>query len=189
MTDDRQRGAASTGRRRPSGRGQDGMEAMRVFALVAATVTTGLTSGLFYTYASVTPGLRTADSLVVVQVMQRLNVAVLNGWYLLGFVGTLVFTGLAVVLHLPSDGHRVLPAVVGALVCYTGSLVATRVVNLPLSQALAEAGEPGRTEYAEPDAPSGARRMRWSAARALLSTAALGCLCWALVVHSGVGAH
>ncbi|MFF7457115.1 DUF1772 domain-containing protein [Kitasatospora sp. NPDC008115] len=156
---------------------------MRVFALVAATITTGLTSGLFYTYASVTPGLRTADNLAVVQVMQRLNVAVLNGWYLLGFVGTLVFTGVAVVLHLPSDGHRVLPAAVGALVCYTGSLVATRAVNLPLSQALAEAGDPGRARYSDPFDPSGARRVRWSAARALLSTVALGLLCWALVMH------
>ncbi|MFE6872084.1 anthrone oxygenase family protein [Kitasatospora sp. NPDC057692] len=163
---------------------------MRVFALVAATVTTGVTSGLFYTYASVTPGLRTADNLAVVQVMQRLNVAVPNGWYLLGFAGALVSTAAAVVLHLPSDGHRVLPAAVGALVCYTGSLVATRAVNLPLSQALAEAGEAGRTEHAEPvdpRDPSGARRVRWSAARALLSTAALGFLCWALVMHSSIG--
>ncbi|MER7706772.1 DUF1772 domain-containing protein [Kitasatospora sp. NPDC097605] len=160
---------------------------MRVFALVAATVTTGVTSGLFYTYASLTPGLRTADSMAVVQVMQRLNVAVLNGWYLLGFVGALVSTGVAVVLHLPSDGHRVLPAAVGALVCYTGALVATRAVNLPLSQALAEAGEePGRTGYSEPNDPGGARRVRWCAVRALLSTAALGFLCWALVMHCDV---
>ncbi|WP_344330735.1 DUF1772 domain-containing protein [Kitasatospora putterlickiae] len=159
---------------------------MRVFALVAATITTGLTSGLFYTYASLTPGLRNADGLAVVQAMQRLNVAVPNGWYLLGFVGTLVFTGVAVVLHLPSEGHRVLPAAVGALVCYTGSLVATRAVNLPLSQALAQAGEPGLAGYpvpSDPPALSGARRARWSAARALLSTAALGFLCWALVMH------
>ncbi|MER5353695.1 anthrone oxygenase family protein [Kitasatospora sp. NPDC002551] len=156
---------------------------MRVFALVAATITTGLTSGLFYTYASATPGLRSADSLAVAQVMQRLNVAVLNGWYLLGFVGTLVFTGVAVVLHLPSEGHRVLPAAVGALVCYTGALVVTRVLNLPLSQALAEAGEPGLAGYAERCAPSGAQRVRWNAVRALLSTGALGFLCWALVLH------
>ncbi|MFF2662688.1 anthrone oxygenase family protein [Kitasatospora sp. NPDC058032] len=171
---------------------------MRVFALVAATVTTGVTSGLFYTYASLTPGLRTADSLTVVQVMQRLNVAVLNGWYLLGFVGALVFTGASVLLHLPSDARQALPASVGALVCYTGSLVATRVVNLPLSQALADAdrsGGAGRQEredredredrawHTESFDRCGARRMRWTAARALLSTAALGFLCWALVLH------
>ncbi|MET8697997.1 anthrone oxygenase family protein [Kitasatospora sp. NPDC004723] len=162
---------------------------MRVFALVAATVTTGVTSGLFYTYASLTPGLRTADSLTVVQVMQRLNVAVLNGWYLLGFVGALVFTGASVLLHLPSDARQALPASVGALVCYTGSLVATRVVNLPLSQALADADRSGgagredRAWHAESFDRCGARRMRWTAARALLSTAALGFLCWALVLH------
>ncbi len=161
------------------------MEAMRVFALVAATVTTGLTAGLFYTYAcSVTPGLGTTGDFMVAQVMQRLNVAILNGWFLLGFVGALVFTAVAVVLHLPSDGRRVLPAAVGALVCYTASLVVTRVVNLPLNQALADAGQPGLT--GQPVRMCGrfrTRWVRWNAARALLSTAALGFLCWALVLH------
>ncbi|MFC5664814.1 DUF1772 domain-containing protein [Kitasatospora misakiensis] len=164
------------------------MEAMRVFALVAATVTTGLTAGLFYTYAcSVTPGLGTTGDLMVAQVMQRLNVAILNGWFLLGFVGALVFTAVAVVLHLPSDGRQVLPAAVGALVCYTASLVVTRVVNLPLNQALADAGQPGRFgRSGQPVRMCGrfrTRWVRWNAARALLSTAALGFLCWALVLH------
>ncbi|MEV6979332.1 anthrone oxygenase family protein [Kitasatospora sp. NPDC093806] len=166
----------------------DGMEAMRVFALVAATITTGLSAGLFYAYAcSVMPGLRTTDDLTFIQVMQRINVAILNGWFLLGFVGALVFTLAAVALHLPDDGHRVLPAAVGALVCYTGSLVVTRVVNIPLNEALAAAGEPGR--IADPVRVRGrfeARWVRWNTARALLSTAALGFLCWALVLHCHV---
>ncbi|MFB8236936.1 DUF1772 domain-containing protein [Kitasatospora purpeofusca] len=178
--------------------GRDDMEAMRVFALVAATVTTGLTAGLFYTYAcSVTPGLGSTGDFMVAQVMQRLNVAILNGWFLVGFVGALVFTSVAVVLHLPSDGRRVLPAAVGALVCYTASLVVTRMVNLPLNQALAQqAGELGRARELSLTAQLGrtgqpvrmcgpfrARWVRWNAARALLSTAALGFLCWALVLH------
>ncbi|MFB6893401.1 anthrone oxygenase family protein [Kitasatospora sp. NPDC056327] len=165
---------------------------MRVFALVVATVTTGLTAALFYAYAcSATAGLSTADNLMVAQVMQRLNVAVLNGWFLLGFVGALVSTTAAVALHLPSDGHRVLPAAVGALVCYTGSLVVTRVVNLPLNQALAEAGRSGALGYAGVGTgdrlPSRRAQSQWIAARALLSTAALGFLCWALVMHCNLG--
>ncbi|MFI6846336.1 DUF1772 domain-containing protein [Kitasatospora sp. NBC_00085] len=161
------------------------MELSRVIALVAATITTGLSAGLFYAYAcSVMPGLRGTEDRTFIDVMQRINVAILNGWFLLGFVGALVTTAVAVALHLPADGHRILPAAVAALVFYAASLVVTRVINIPLNDALAAAGEPGR--IADPAAVRGrfeARWVRWNVARALLCTAALGCLCWALVLH------
>ncbi|MGV9267963.1 anthrone oxygenase family protein [Kitasatospora sp. NPDC003701] len=161
------------------------MELARVIALVAATITTGLSAGLFYAYAcSVMPGLRGTEDRTFIDVMQRINVAILNGWFLFGFVGALLCTGVAVALHLPSDGQHVLPAVVAALVCYTAALVVTRKINIPLNDALAAAGEPGRIP--DPAAVRGrfeARWVRWNVARALLCTAALGCLCWALVLH------
>ncbi|MGW6918604.1 anthrone oxygenase family protein [Kitasatospora sp. NPDC054939] len=163
------------------------MELLRVIALVAATMTTGLTTGLFYAYAcSVMPGLKGTDDRTFIEVMQRINVAILNGWFLLGFVGALLFTAAALALHLPSAGHRALPAVIGALVCYVASLVVTRAINIPLNNALAEAGSPDR--IAEP-APVRARFettwVRWNIVRALLCTGALVCLCWALVLHGG----
>ncbi|TYC68245.1 DUF1772 domain-containing protein, partial [Streptomyces sp. CB01881] len=146
------------------------MELSRVIALVAATITTGLSAGLFYAYAcSVMPGLRGTEDRTFIEVMQRINVAILNGWFLLGFAGALVATAAAVALHLPADGHRVLPATVAALVFYGASLVVTRVINIPLNDALAAAGEPGR--IAEPGAVRGrfeARWVRWNVARALL---------------------
>lgn len=161
------------------------MELARVIALVAATITTGLSAGLFYAYAcSVMPGLRGTEDRTFIEVMQRINVAILNGWFLLGFVGALLCTAAAVALHLPSDGHRVLPVAVAALVCYTAALVVTRKINIPLNDALAAAGEPGRIP--DPAAVRGrfeAPWVRWNVARALLCTAALGCLCWALVLH------
>lgn len=163
------------------------MELSRVIALVAATITTGLTAGLFYAYAcSVMPGLRGVDDRTFVEVMQRINVAILNGWFVLGFVGALLSTGAAVALHLPAAGRDVLPAVVAALVFYVAALAVTRKVNIPLNDALAAAGQPGR--IADPAAVRArfeARWVRWNVARALLCTAALGCLCWALVLHGG----
>ncbi|MFF1799120.1 DUF1772 domain-containing protein [Kitasatospora sp. NPDC058263] len=161
------------------------MEAARVIALVAATITTGLSAGLFYAYAcSVMPGLRTTEDRTFIDVMQRINVAILNGWFLVGFVGALVCTAVAVALHLPSDGHDVLPAAVAALVCYTAALAVTRKINIPLNDALAAAGEPGRIpEPAAVRERFEARWVHWNIARALLCTAALGCLCWALVLH------
>ncbi|WP_406193307.1 DUF1772 domain-containing protein [Kitasatospora sp. NBC_01560] len=161
------------------------MELLRVITLVAATITTGLSAGLFYAYAcSVMPGLRGTEDRMFIEVMQRINVAILNGWFLLGFVGALATTAVAVALHLPADGHRVLPAAAAALVFYVASLVVTRVINIPLNDALAAAGEP--CGLADPAAVRGrfeARWVRWNVARALLCTAALGCLCWALVLH------
>ncbi|MGW4898607.1 anthrone oxygenase family protein [Kitasatospora sp. NPDC004240] len=161
------------------------MELSRVIVLVAATMTTGLTTGLFYAYAcSVMPGLRGTDDRTFIEVMQRINVAILNGWFLLGFVGALLFTGAALVLHLPADGHRELPAIIAALVFYTASLAVTRAINIPLNNALAAAGEPGL--IADP-APVRDRFettwVRWNVVRALLCTAALVCLCWALILH------
>ncbi|MFE2727587.1 DUF1772 domain-containing protein [Kitasatospora sp. NPDC059327] len=161
------------------------MELARVSALVAATITTGLSAGLFYAYAcSVMPGLRGTEDRTFIEVMQRINVAILNGWFLVGFVGALLCTAVAVALHLPSDGHPVLPTAAAALACYTAALVVTRKINIPLNDALAAAGEPGRVP--DPVAVRGrfeARWVRWNVARALLCTAALGCLCWALVLH------
>ncbi|MFJ6141165.1 DUF1772 domain-containing protein [Kitasatospora sp. NPDC092286] len=166
------------------------MELSRVIALVAATVTTGLTAGLFYAYAcSVMPALREAEDRTFIEVMQRVNVAILNGWFMLGFVGALLCTGAAVALHVPADGRHVLPAVVAALVFYVAALGVTRRINIPLNDALAAAGTPPR--IGDPAAVRGrfeARWVRWNVARALLCTAALGCLCWALVLHGSAGA-
>ena len=65
----------------------------RGVALVAATMTTGLMAGLFYAFAcSVMLGLNRTDDRTFVGAMQRINVAILNAWFLVSFVGALVFT-------------------------------------------------------------------------------------------------
>lgn len=119
------------------------METARLASLIAATVMMGLVSGLFYGFAiSVMPGLKGADDRTVIEVMQRVNVAILNGWFILGYLGAFVCTALALALHVPSDGSAVLPALIAALVCYIGSMGITNKVNIPLNNAL-EKGRPG----------------------------------------------
>ena len=50
---------------------------MKTFALLLATITTGLMSGVYASYAfSVMPGLRGVDDRTFVDVMQRFNVAI-----------------------------------------------------------------------------------------------------------------
>jgi uncharacterized membrane protein len=163
------------------------MQIAQTLALIAATVTTGLVSGLFYGFAiAVMPALRGGEDRTFVDVMQRINVAILNGWFVLGYLGALVFTALAVGLQLGGgDRDAVVPTAV-ALVCYVASMGVTGRVNIPLNNVLEAAGPADR--IAQPDAVRFEFEggwVRWNVVRTLLCTAATGLLCWALVLHGG----
>ncbi|MET9608559.1 anthrone oxygenase family protein [Streptomyces sp. NPDC006512] len=163
------------------------METARFASLIAATITMGLVSGLFYGFAvAVMPGLRGTGDRTVVEVMQRVNVAILNGWFMLGYLGALLFTGLAVGLHVPADGRDALAPLVGAFVCYVLAMTVTGLVNIPLNNALEQAGPADR--LADPASVRRAFEGPWVRAnvwRTLLCTAATGLLAWALVLHGG----
>jgi len=164
------------------------VELFRGVALAAATVAMGLIAGLFYAYAcSVMIGLRRTDDRTFVEVMQRINVAILNGWFFLSFGGALVFTTLAAALQLPADGRPALPWIGAALILYGAALVITIGVNVPLNNELAAAGEADRiADLAAVRERFEARWVRWNIARTVTSTAAFGCLIWALVQYSRI---
>ncbi|MGW0395934.1 anthrone oxygenase family protein [Streptomyces sp. NPDC003042] len=161
------------------------METARFASLIAATIAMGLVSGLFYGFCvAVMPGLRGCGDRTVVEVMQRVNVAILNGWFLLGYLGSLVFTGLALALHIVGDGRGAVGPLSGAFACCVLAMVVTGRVNIPLNNALAEAGPADR--IADPAAVRRAFEGPWVRAnvwRTVLSTAATGLLAWALVLH------
>ncbi|MFE9218854.1 DUF1772 domain-containing protein [Streptomyces lavendulae] len=161
------------------------METARTASLIAAVVTTGLVSGLFWGFAvAVMPALRGAGDRTAVEVMQRVNVSILNGWFLAGFVGAPLFTGLALVLHLPADGREVLPPLIAAFVASVLALIVTGRVNIPLNNALEQAGP--ADGLADPAAVRRAFEGPWVRAnvwRTLLCTAATGLLAWALVLY------
>ncbi|HEX8859751.1 MAG TPA: anthrone oxygenase family protein [Actinomycetes bacterium] len=154
--------------------------------MVAATLTAGLMAGLFAAFwYAVMPGLAKASDLAFVEGMQRINVAILNGWFFLSFAGALLLTALAAVLHLPAPWRGVLVWIVAALVLYVVVLVVTMAVNVPLNDRLAAGGSgaPGALRAAF-EAPW----VRWNLVRTLASTAAFGCLTWALVLAGRVSA-
>ncbi|WP_329391863.1 DUF1772 domain-containing protein (plasmid) [Streptomyces sp. NBC_01351] len=161
------------------------METARLASLIAATVTMGLVSGLFYGFSvSVMPGLKRSDDRTVIEVMQHINKAILNGWFVLGYIGAFLFTALALALHVPSDGRDVLPPLIAALVCYILSMGLTNKVNIPLNNALEKAGPVAR--ISDPAAVRRAFEGPWARAnvwRTLLCTAAVGFLAWALYLH------
>jgi uncharacterized membrane protein len=152
--------------------------------LVGATVTTGLIAGLFFAFAcAVMPGLGRAGDRTFVEAMQRINVAILNGWFALAFGGALVLALASAALHLRADNRAGLAWIIAAVVLYVAMLAITFAVNVPLNDQLEAAGAPDRVpglaavrEHFE------TAWVRWNIARALISAAALACLAWALVL-------
>ncbi|MFC4536248.1 DUF1772 domain-containing protein [Sphaerisporangium dianthi] len=159
------------------------MDTLRVIALVAATLTTGLMAGFFYSYVcSVMPGLRRADDRTFVGAMQQINVAIINGWFFLCFLGAAATIALAVALHFAGDGPRLLPWLLAALVLYAAQLGITFAVNVPLNDELGAAGAPdGMAGLADVRERFETRWVRWNLARTLAATAAFGCLIAALL--------
>ncbi|MGX6607403.1 anthrone oxygenase family protein [Micromonosporaceae bacterium Da 78-11] len=156
---------------------------MRIAVLLAATITTGLTAGLFYAFSiSVMPALRRADDAVLVEVMQRINTAITNGWFALCFGGAAVFTTIATIWYARTGPADVFVPVLVGLLLYLGQLALTFGLHIPLNNALDAAGPPGRA--ADPAAARQAfetRWVRWNHARSWLCAGSFGALCWALV--------
>ena len=165
-----------------------GMELLGGAALVAATITMGLVAGVFVLYAhTIMPGLRRTDDRIFVAAFQAIDRAIINPWFLVSFLGALVLTGLAGVLHLGADDRSVLPWVATAFVLYLVAVVITFAVNVPVNDAIKAAGHPDRIDdlTAVRERFNEARWAAWNLVRTLASTAAFGCLAWALVAYGG----
>jgi uncharacterized membrane protein len=160
------------------------MTSLRSAVLFAATLTTGLAAGLFASWAySVMPGLARADDRTFVTAVQRMNVAILNGWFAVCFGGALVFGVAAALLHLGGPDRRALPWIVAGALLYIAVVVVTFAANVPLNDRLAAAGDPARIrDLAAVRAAFEAGWIRWNVVRAVLNTAAFGCLTWAMLL-------
>jgi uncharacterized membrane protein len=167
------------------------LELVRGVALLAATVTVGLMAGVFFIYANaIMPGLGRTDDRTFVGAFQSIDRAIINPLFLGTFLGALVLTGLAAALHLGGDGRSVLPWAVAALVLYLAVVVITLRVNVPLNDGIKAAGDPDRIAdlAAVRERFDEARWVRWNLARAVATTAAFGCLAWALVLYGRIPA-
>ncbi|MBF6134259.1 DUF1772 domain-containing protein [Nocardia otitidiscaviarum] len=160
------------------------MFALRIAALVAATLSTGLIAGLFYAYAnSVMPALGRSDDRTVVDVMQKINVVIINPWFMIAFMGTVGFTALAAALHLGKDLRTVLLWIVIALVLNVLAFGVTAGFNVPLNNQLEAAGDPaGIADLAAVRAQFESAWVRWNIVRAVLHTLAFLVLLGALFV-------
>ncbi|MCI2422293.1 DUF1772 domain-containing protein [Saccharopolyspora sp. K220] len=140
----------------------------------------GLFAGFSY---AVMPGLRGVGDQAFVAVMQRINVAIVNWFFLLLYLGGLALSALAVGLLWFGSGGAALFWAIGGFVLYVVVFVVTAVVNVPLNDELAAAEDVEQIV----DTSAVRRRfedpwVRWNLVRAFASTGAFGCLVLALAV-------
>lgn len=163
------------------------LDAFRGISLVAATITMGLVTGAFALYAhAIMPGLKATDDRTFIGAFQSIDRAIINPWFMAGgFVGALVFTGVAATLHFGSEVRPVLPWIAAAFVLYLAAFVITIAVNVPLNDGLKAAGDPGHVTdlAAVRHRFNEAKWVTWNNVRTAASLAAFGCLTWALVLY------
>lgn len=150
--------------------------ALRPLVLGAATVTTGLMAGTFYVFScAVMPALGRSDDRTFIEVMRNVNDVIENPVFFAGFFGALVLTATAAWQQRRSPGPR--RWILAALAVYTVAFLITSGVNVPLNNALANAGDPAR--IADPAAVRNRFEdawIAWNTVRAVLCTAALALL-------------
>lgn len=158
---------------------------LQAAVLIAATVTMGMMAGVFFLYTvAIMPGLGRSDDRTFVAAFQSMDRAIINPLFLSCFLGALVFTGLAAVLHLPAEVRPVLPWTVAAFLLYLVVFVITIRINVPLNDEIKAAGDPDEI----PDLAAVRGRMeatwvRWNLVRTVLSVPAFALLAWALVEY------
>lgn len=149
---------------------------LRRLVLGAATVTTGLMAGSFYVFScAVMPALGRSDDRTFIEVMRNINDVIENPVFFAGFFGALLLTAAAAWQQRRSPGPR--GWALAALAVYAVAFLITSGVNVPLNNALADAGDPAR--IADPAAVRDRFEdawVTWNIVRALLCTAALALL-------------
>ena len=162
------------------------LDILRAAALLAATLTMGIGTGVFQLYAfAIMPGLGRTDDRTFVGAFQQIDRAIVGPWLFVFFFGALVFTGLAAGLHFGVDERSVLPWIAGAFVLHLAIFAITIGINVPLNDEIKAAGDPDQIAdlAAVREQFNEARWVGWNIFRAAASMVAFGCLLWALVLH------
>jgi uncharacterized membrane protein len=157
--------------------------------LGAAVIAMGLLAGLFYfSSIAVMPALTAADDRTLVDAMQQMIDKIENPAFFLTFLGAPALAAVALVQARRSGSADSAGWIVAGLALYTVMVVVTFAVHIPLNDELKEAGDPARIEnLAAVRDDFVTTWVAWDIVRALASTAAFGCLTWALVLRGRMG--
>jgi uncharacterized membrane protein len=142
--------------------------------LIAATVLTGLSTGVMALYAhTIMPGLKKTDDRTFVGAYQAIDRAIVNPWFMVTFFGALILLGVAGVQHFDPARRSVLPWLVAAFVLYLITVSITMMIHIPLNDAIDKAGDPKHIDVAKVRADfHEARWVAWNYVRTITSTAA-----------------
>ncbi|SDT37882.1 anthrone oxygenase family protein [Microlunatus soli] len=155
--------------------------------LIIATLTTGLTAGVFTDWSNtIMPGLADVDDRTFVLAFRSLDASINNPFFLgVEFSGALLFTVAAGALQVRTGRRTALPWILAALVAYLTAIMITFAVNEPLNTRLRTIDEPAASaDFAALRAElNAARWAAWNTARAVTATIAFGCLLVALSVR------
>ena len=158
------------------------LDNLRSPILLASALACGLQAGTYYTWASgVMPGLARVDDRTFVHAMQQMNVAIVNPVFMLSFLGA---PALAAVAIASTDGAGRKWVIAGAAFA-VATVVITAAGNIPLNNAIDAAGPIDK--ISDLGAVRDAFESSWvrlNIARAITSTASLGCLVWAALSRS-----
>jgi uncharacterized membrane protein len=158
--------------------------------LMLATLTVGMMAGIFAAFAlSVMRGLGRSSDATFVEAMRRINVEIVNPWFVSCFLGGAVFTLLTLFFTLRgypagSPGRDAVGWIIAGFVLYGLSLGVTFVVNMPLNAALAAAD---KADPAAARRPFEKRWVQFNIIRTVTAVASFVCLAWSLRV-SGAAA-
>jgi len=153
--------------------------------LGAAVIAMGLLAGLFYAFdVAVMPALSAADDRTLVDAMQQMIDKIENPAFFLTLLGAPALAAVALHQARRSGSAKTAGWIVAGLVLYTVMLVVTFAVHFPLNDDLKNAGDPARIEnLADVRDDFVTPWVAWNIVRTLASTAAFGCLAWALVLR------
>lgn len=151
---------------------------------MAAAMTMGVGAGVYQLYAFVImPALAKTDDRTFVAAFQQIDRAIIGPFLAVFFFGGLIFTALTGALFLSADDWAALPWIGVALGLQIVILILTVVVNVPLNDAIKDAGEPDEIDLAAVrERFNEVRWVRSNFIRVVTSTAAFGALAWALVL-------
>jgi uncharacterized membrane protein len=119
-------------------------------ALIAATVLTGLATGVMALYAhTIMPGLKKTDDRTFVGAFTAIDRAIINPWFMFTFFGALILIGLVAVLHFSPGRRSMLPWLIAAFGLYLLTVIITMGINVPLNNAIDAAGDPNHIDVAK----------------------------------------
>ena len=106
--------------------------------LFATAITTGLIAGLFYSWTvSVTPGIHKLGDREYLLAFQAMNKAILNPFFFLSFIGTVVLLPCATWIHFSIDRTKFYLLLAASLIYWIGILGVTAAGNVPMNESLA----------------------------------------------------